>query len=548
MVGSQIAAITWAQFRIKRNHLPRTSIGAILMGLFTLIWYGGFLTLAIFLAYLLSRPEVALQPIREWLPIGLLGVFAFWQLVPLFTLSGGWSLQLNRLLPYPIRHGTLFAIEVLLRITTAPEMIIVLAGALVGLLLRPDVGFTAFALLLFIPLNLFLSLAIREWVLQAFARNKFREIFSVLIISIGILPQILMRTPWGHRLLPYILRAGRSKAMPWHDVAALSLRVGSPYPYLAFIAGWTWLFYRLARRRFEKGLRRDEVVRAGSSAGDLAPGRVRKPSVFGGLAELPNRLFKDPLAALLQKEYRSLLRMPRFRVMFGMACIFSVLVFIPMTLSAASHGRDSFMSNNFLVVTTLYGLLILSDSLLLNVFGFDRLATQIYFVSPIPFRMVLIAKNLTAITFVLIQSICVLIVAAVVRIVLTPLNVLNAVAAAAVVGIFFLSVGNMTSIAMARPLNPSETFRKQSGGKMQLWLLVCAAGMFVLVGFGFLARWALDTDWAMLAALGAELVIGYIVYRVATDSAVEKAAARREHLIDSLSKGSGSAVVGLGIS
>ena len=147
----------------------------------------------------------------------------------------------------------------------------------------------------------------------------------------------------------------------------------------------------------------------------------------------------------------------------------------------------------------------------------------------------------------LVQSVCVIIVASLVRIALTPINVLNAVMAASVVGIFFLSVGNMTSIRMARPLNPAETFRKQSGGKMQLWLLVCAAGMFVLIGFAFLARWALDTNWAMLGVLAAEIAIGYIVYRIAMDSAVEDALTHRERLIDSLSKG-GSAVFGLGLS
>ncbi|HZS57483.1 MAG TPA: hypothetical protein VFA65_23995 [Bryobacteraceae bacterium] len=521
-------------------------MGAVLLGLLGVIWYGVFVSIAVALA--IALPNASLQQLQQWLPVGLLGVFAFWQLVPLFTLSGGWSLQVNKLLPYPIRDSTLFGIEVLLRITTAPEMVIILTGALIGLLRHAGVGFTAFALLLFIPFNLFLSLAIREWVLQAFARNKFREIFTVLIVSIGILPQILTRTPAGRRMLPYFLNAARSTGTPWREVAVLSLGAHSAYLDLALILIWTYVCYWFARRRFQKGLQRDEAFRAGASADALAPGRTPRRSMFTGLADLPNRLFSDPLAALLQKEYRSLLRMPRFRIMFGMACVFSVVVFIPMTLSQVSHGKNAFMSNNFLVVTTLYGLLILSDALLLNVFGFDRRATQLYYVSPIPFRTVLIAKNLTAITFVCIQSISVLIVAAIVRIALTPVNVLNAVAAACVVGIFFLSVGNVTSVSMPRPLNPSETFRKSAGGKMQLYLLLAAMGMCVLVGFGFLARWALDTNWAMLGVLAVELIIGYIVYRVAMDSAVEKAIDRREQVIDALSKGPGAAVLGIGMS
>jgi hypothetical protein len=45
-----------------------------------------------------------------------------------------------------------------------------------------------------------------------------------------------------------------------------------------------------------------------------------------------------------------------------------------------------------------------------------------------------------------------------------------------------------------------------------------------------------------------EFVIGFIVYRVATESAIEKAVAERERLMDALSKGAGSSLVGLGMS
>jgi ABC-2 type transport system permease protein len=539
---SQVAAIIWAQFRITRNHLPRTNVGAILLGFVGLVWYGAFTFLSVMLVLLVG--SVPIQSLQQWLPTGLLAVFAFWQLVPLFTLSGGWSLHLNRLLPYPIRHRTLFTIEALLRVTTAPEMIIVIIGVIIGLLRNPAVGLTAFALLLYIPFNLFVSLAIRETMLQAFARNKFREIFTIFIVTIGIIPQLLIRTPLGKRVLPYLLHAANGVGTPWREVAVLSLGSRMWYTDLALLALWTYVCYWLARRQFERGLVRDQAIRANASSTELAPGRIRQPALFANLPDLPNHLFKDPLAALIQKEYRSLLRMPRFRVLFGMACFFGVLVFIPMTLGDAKNP-NSFMRNNFLVVTTLYGLLIISESLLLNVFGFDRLATQIYFLSPIPFRSVLTAKNLTAAAFVLVQSVCVAIAAAVVRIAVTPINVLNSILAAAVVGVFYLAIGNTTSIALARPMNPAETFRKQSGGKMQLWFLLCSVGMCVLVGFALLARWALDNDWAMSAVLAVELIVGYIVYRVATDAAVEKAELQREQLIDALSKGAGSSVLGL---
>ena len=42
----QIRAIAWAQFRTTRNHLPRTNVGSILLGLLSLLWYGLYVALA----------------------------------------------------------------------------------------------------------------------------------------------------------------------------------------------------------------------------------------------------------------------------------------------------------------------------------------------------------------------------------------------------------------------------------------------------------------------------------------------------------------------
>ncbi len=539
----QIFAIAWAQFRTMRNHLPRTSAGTILLWCLSLFWYGIFAGLGVFLA--VSLPELSVAQLSQWMPVGLLALFLFWQLIPLFTLSSGWSLQLNKLQIYPVDSSALFGIEVLLRFTTAPEMLLVLAGAFVGLLRHPAIPLLApFFLLLFIPLNLFLSLAIREFILHAFERNRFRELFAILIISIGVLPQLLARTALGRTLAPYFFMVARGTGTPWREVSALSLGKFSILD-LVLILFWTAVSYWLARRQFEKGLRQEGGFRAGPSLVTTRP-EAAQGGLFQKLADLPSRLFRDPMAALLQKEFQSLLRMPRFRVVFGMACVFSVVIFVPIALGAGPSARHGFLRENFLPVVTLYGLLMLSDILLLNVFGLDRHAAQMYFVAPLPFETVLKAKNLTAIVFIGAQSAAVLLFAAIVRATVTPLNIANSVAAAAVVGIFFLTVGNLTSISMARPIDPTQTFKKQAGGRMQLWFLLCSLGMFVLVGFAFLARWALQNNWALLGVLSIEFVIGFIVYRVATQSAVERGLREREKLLAALSKG--PSPIGLGLS
>ena len=61
-------------------------------------------------------------------------ICAYWQLMPILSASMGSALDLRKLLAYPIPHRKLFIVEVLLRFTTALEMVLVLAGGVAGLL------------------------------------------------------------------------------------------------------------------------------------------------------------------------------------------------------------------------------------------------------------------------------------------------------------------------------------------------------------------------------------------------------------------------------
>jgi ABC-2 type transport system permease protein len=531
MIWRQIVAIAWAQLRTVRNHLPRTSAGSVLIWLFTALFYAVFVAGAVALA--LGIPRAPLAELHKWLPVGLLAMFLYWQIVPLFTLSTGWSLQINKLQIYPIPHGSLFGIEVLLRLTSAPDMLIVLTGAFAGLVQRADIGWGwPFLLLLYIPFNLLLSLGIRDLILHSFERNRFRELFAVLLISIGVLPQFLLRTGLGKKSVPQFLRLSQSAIAPWHAVASLTLGSFSMLQ-LGVIALWTAVAYVFARMQFQKSFTANASFQPVGSPARLKTRRRDWPAL----------MFQDPLAALVQKEFQSLLRMPRFRVVFGMACVFSVVIFIPLSMRHGG-GRVPFLAQNFLPVVNLYGLLLLSDVLLLNSFGFDGRTAQIYFVTPVPLKTVLRAKNIAAAGFIAAQTVAVLVIALLIRQSVTPVSVASGIGASAVVGVFLLAVGNLTSVSLPRPLDPAQTFKKQAGGKMQLWLMLCTIGIFILVGFAFLARWAFQSDVALLGVLLLEFVIGVIFYFIATDSAVEHGLRDREKMIGALSR-SGSPI-GLG--
>jgi ABC-2 type transport system permease protein len=524
---AQILTIGWAQWRTVRNHLPRTTIGSLLSLSIAIVWYGGFATLAVFLATAL--PDVPVQSLRLYLGAGLLGVFLFWQLLPLLTLTGGWSLDLKKLQVYPLSTNAMLITEAILRVTTGVEMVLVLLGGCLGLMLHPRIPVLAplALLLLFIPFNLLVSLLTREIFLHAFERTRFRELFTVLVISLGLLPQIAMRLGWSRQITHYFLLVANAAWSPWHDVAA-GATVVQPGRYLLATLVWLLLAWSLAKRQFGASLREEEVLVAVAIRPD------RKFSL-SGILELPARCFADPLGTLIIKEIRTLPRMPRFRVVFLMAALFSVFLLIPLGVTA---NPGSFGGRNFLPMMSLYGLLVLADALMWNVFGFDRSAAQLYFVTPVDLRAVFRAKNIVAAFFLAIQSVLVLCFALLLKMPVTPTAAATALCASAAMGTFFISVGNMSSVIIPRAMDARATMKKQSGAGIQLWLLGCSLGTAVLVGFAYLAGWATNNPWATIAVLTVELIIGLICYRFSLDSAVEKCIAGREEILTALSKGS----------
>jgi ABC-2 type transport system permease protein len=520
----QVLAIIWAQFRISRNHFPRTTAGTVLSWCVTGIWYLLFAALAVIAAVAIK--EAPDEYLVLGLSSGLLGIFAYMQLMPLVTASAGWSLQVDKLQAFPIAPDTLFLIEVILRITSSPEMLILLAGGFVGLVLRTGVfPLAPLFLLLFLSFSLLLQLAIRDFILHSFSKSRYREILTVLFLCMAFLPQLIVRSTKFAKVKPYLLLIANGSATPWHQMARLSLGQLS-FDGIAAIVCWNLMAGIVARRQFLKSLRQEDSFRPPTLFNKTAPGR------FDLIGSLTHRL-SDPFGALVQKELRTLLRMPRFRIVFGMACLFSILIFLPLTTNSSS---TSFVGQNTLPMTSLYGLLLMSDAILLNIFGFDRGASQLYFMTPASLSVVIRAKNLAAVFFVALQAAAVPVLSMLFHLRVNAMGVLAAFLSSAVVTIFLLAAGNLMSVYLPRPVDPRSSFRRQ-GSKSQLWLLLCTFGMFLLVGMAFVARWATDRDWVMLAILGVEFAIGLLVYRISLDETVSHAMKSKERIVGELSKG-----------
>src|ERR1700691_3025566 len=220
---SQAGAIVWAQWRSVRNHFPRANVGGLVFtGVLTTIWYGAFAYFGVLAGILLSRASEVVA-FHKLLPAALLLVFLYWQVIPVLLTSMGASLDLRKLLVYPIPRRALFAIEVVLRISTGVEMILILAGAAIGLLLNPNVPLWApFSLALFVLFNLFCSTGIRDLLVRLLAHKRVREIVVFLVVICAALPQLILFRSSQTRMREF-LNGEPSAILPWTATARLAL-------------------------------------------------------------------------------------------------------------------------------------------------------------------------------------------------------------------------------------------------------------------------------------------------------------------------------------
>jgi ABC-2 type transport system permease protein len=530
-MGKQVSAIIWAQWCTLRNYLPRSNkITFWLTGLFGLVWYGGFAFLAVFTGILFSQPD-ELNFIHTVFPTALLICFLYWQLIPILMASMGSSLEIKKLLVYPIPRGKLFTLEVMLRVSTGAEMLLLLIGAGAGLLLNPHIPkWGPVFLVLFVAFNLFVSAGVRDLLVRIMARRRIREVMALFFVLAAALPQLLVFSGFHSHITGFFSRES-SSFLPW--TAAGQLAQGE-FSWIAagVLLAWTAGSFVFGRWQFERGLNFDY----GEAAAKGAPSG-RKASRLEWFYRLPN-LLPDPLGALIEKELRFLSRSARFRLVFLMGFSFGFLIWFPMAFGRAASPH-SFISENYLTFVSVYALLLLSDALFWNCFGFDRSAAQVYFLVPVKLSTVLIGKNITAAFFVLLEICAVALVCALLRLPIAMLQVLEAVMVAIVVTMFLLAIGNLSSVYSPRAVNPVKSFRTAAGGRMQAMLMLTFPVALSPVALAYLARYAFESEWAFFGVLLVGIIVGVIVYWYAMGSALKAAGERKEQIITALSRGEG---------
>jgi ABC-2 type transport system permease protein len=354
----------------------------------------------------------------------------------------------------------------------------------------------------------------------------------LVLVMAAAVPQLLFSTHMPAQGLRRFFLQAPGGFWPW--TAAASIALGQDRFLSALILiWWATAAFAFGRWQFERSLRYDAQATAGhaSVTGDRA-----RP-LLEAFYRLPAMLLPDPLAAIVEKELRSLSRSPRFRMVFIMGFSFGLVVWLPILLGAGH--RDSVVSDHYLTIVSVYALTLLGQVSYLNAFGFDRSAAQVYFCSPVPVASALAGKNIAAALLILVEMVAVTLASQVLRIGVDAGAVAEAFSVTAIVGVYLLAIGNLSSVHFPRAMNPERVSQGGSASRMQALIFVLYPVALLPVFLAFWARYVFGSQLIFSLILGFAAILGGVVYWIAMESAVEVARDRREKILMELSRGEG---------
>jgi len=531
-----VGAIVWAQWRTLLNvrRGARLSSAALAAAVLSL-WFGAWLFGAVALALACAKPSAA-GALQTGLPAAFLLLCGLWQLTPVMISSQGSSLDVKRLLAYPVAARQLYPMDLILRLTSNPELLLLLTGATIGITVNPALtGKMAPAgAALLVVFNLCAASGLRQQIERLASRRRLREAVALLFLIAVALPQLVLAAGGAGRFAEWIAVLTASW-WPWS--AAARLAVGDLAPgHWAILLGWTGAAWMFGRWQFERSLT--------SESGGEPRAEATSSQRAGRLVERwVSSLLPDPLAALTVKELLTLARTPRFRLVFFMGFTFGVLIFVPMMLRQEGLGAAAWAEYR-LTMVAVYALLLLGDAVFWNIFGFDRAAAQIYFTAPQGFGWVLAGKNLAAMAFVLLEVSGVALVWMLIGMPVGFQQVVETYAVTMVFCLYLMGTGNLVSLYYPRAASPDRSMGATSAFSVRILLLLAYPALAAPVLLAYAARYAFQSRLAFYLSLGFAAALGAFYYAFALGSASERAHRRREQFLEALRQGSGPATMG----
>ena len=438
-------------------------------------------------------------------------VLIFWQIVPITIASFQENTDLSIFLRFPVNFVSYALFYVLFGLFDIGSLVggIALLGVWVGAsVARPDLfGWITAAVVIFALFNIFLTRMIFSWIDRWLAQRKTREILAVVFLFLILAAQLLNPAFYHGGLnhpehsaifIRYFHTAERVQIYLPPGLAAEALnsaRQGRPVSageYLFFLALYTAAAGALLGVRLRAEYRGENLGEAPSRAARTTRARPGASRLEGS----------SPLAAVIEKEIRYLMRSGV--VLYGLLAPL-VIVFL---FSRGMPGQHdvAFARDFALPVGVAYSFLGLTRFIYNNL-GAEGSGIQLYFLSPTPFRDIMLAKNIVHFIIFLVELALVWVIVAFragmpsAQMIAITLSWLAFAVPAQ------LGVGNILSITMAYRMNMTRMSREQGATgntllSMLVQLVVFGVGAAVYIPLTAFGHGGLVAPVLLLLAVG----------------------------------------------
>ena len=399
----QIRVVSWLRWRILRNNMRNKNrlldlLGLIFSGLFSAIFVAG-ITVALFV----GTGRLLENGREQFLGLLFLGLLLWWQLFPILLAGFAPQFAFRSLLRFPLRMSAFYLIGLaygLLDSAAIAALVWMLAMIAATAVAQPALAPVMLVVcVLFAGLNITMERLLGAWVEKLMAKRRSRELFFSLFIlsmvSLQFLNPLMQRygralVPVARRWLPYLWLLPSSFA---GDAVARAVEHQWGHAALKFagLAGYVVLFTALLWLRYSS-------LYSGEELGETAaPARVEKRAATA-LPERKERLaFLPPqVGAIFRKELLYLKR--NTFLFFGLVFPPMMLLFFSVQFTGAhpTTFKKGISPDVFFPGMMAYLVLILIAPSY-NCFAYEGRGVQSYFTSPVRFREVLMAKNLTTV-------------------------------------------------------------------------------------------------------------------------------------------------------
>ena len=480
----------------------------------------------------------------QYLAIVLWVVFVIWQVVPIMLASFQEQFDLSGLLRFPVNFPSFFLLYIVFGLVDVSTIVGTCCslGILIGITLaRSDLFFwTLLTLLAFGAFNVLMVRALFAWIDRWLAQRRTREIltglFLLAVLSVNMItPMMQHRRERAHRSdgqsgqettavnassivqhNPWLRTANEVQKWLPPGLAAVALRKAGTQPTVApalvsfgvlglygLLAGGVLLTRLRGEYRGENlgeapKSKPSEKKVAADRAGPAVAMTLRATSAASGGSS-------SPIGAIVEKEFRALMRtMP---LLYAVGAPLLLMVILSGTfLKGMSHSHVASFAVPICMVYALLGF----TQLFYNNMGTEGAAVHLYFLSPTPFRTVMLAKNIFHASLFL--GIAILgAVLATLRAGMPDIAVLAATGA----WILFalpcnLAAGNIFSIIMPYRVNPGRISRQRGSQSNALLGLLVQLVVLGVGALGFWISWYYEDMWLatpifLLLAAGAFL-------------------------------------------